>query len=76
MGKEKRSHRVNAIVTFTANPKHVSIVFVGKADKIGSCLWWPLPLELAHLAAVQEVGKGREIGGTSEDRDSVVQFGS
>ena len=33
-----------------------------------------MPLELAHLAV--QVGKGREIGGTSEDRDSVVQFGS
>ena len=30
-------------------------------------------LKMAHLAVVW---KGREIGGTSEDRDSVVQFGS
>ena len=30
-------------------------------------------LKMAHLAVVW---KGREIGGTSEDRDSVVQFGN
>ena len=54
------------------------LVWLANSTRSGHACGGPelkmMPLELAHLAV--QVGKGREIGGTSEDRDSVVQFGS